>query len=260
METRYNASVNGVWLSDLDERIVVRDIREGRPDARVVVAEKPANAGAFFARANRKSLNVTVAFVLWERDVSERKKLLDQVKTWAGNNLVKLKTNDRPGQYLNVRMIEPPVIESAMKWLDEIELSFTAYEVPFWRVEEPVTAVTQGETVNVYIPGNGEAFADVTITNKGDDPFTCVWIYADEAMVAFKDLYIPKGGTLAVYHDETGILHAKANDQPALELRSVESDDDLIVHCGKQTDFSISFLEDENPDVEAIFTVQGVYV
>ena len=260
METRYNASVNDVWLSDLDDRIVVTDIREDKAEARVFAAEKPASAGTFFERANRKSLSVTIVFVLWERSVAQRRALLDLVNKWAGNDMVRIQTNNRPGQYLNARMIHPPVIESAMKWLEEIEQTFTAHEVPFWRLADPVNVTTGGEAINETIPGNGEAFADVMLTNNGDTPLTAVRFHVGDTMMFFGDLNLPKGGTLAVFHDKRGLLHAVANEQSVLELRRPESDDELVVRCGEPALFSVEFKNSENPVAEAVFTVQGVYV
>lgn len=260
METRYNASVNDVWLSDLDDRIVVTDIREEKAESRVSAAEKPASAGTFFEQANRKSLSVTIAFVLWERGVDQRRSLLDLVNKWAGNDMVRVQTNNRPGQYLYARMIHPPVIASAMKWLEEIELTFTAHEVPFWRLEDPVNVTTSGAEINETIPGNGEAFADVTLTNNGDTPLTAVRFRAGDTMIYFADLNLAIGETLDVYHDKRGILRAIANGQSVLELRSPESDDELVVRCGEPALFSVEFKNSEKPVAEAVFTVQGVYV
>ena len=73
MKTRYDASINGVLLSDLDERIIVTDVRENKAETSVTVHERPVTAGSFFSRSVRRSLTVTVAFVLWERDPTKRK-------------------------------------------------------------------------------------------------------------------------------------------------------------------------------------------
>lgn len=262
MATRYDASVNGVLLSSLDERIIVTDVREGAPRTRISTAEKPVNAGSFLVRSKRQSLSVTIAFVLWERDVAQRKKLLDMVKSWAidGKSNVSLGVNDRPGQYLNARVFDPPVIPSALKWLDEILLTFEAYEFPFWRQTEPVTVTTTGSEVTMDIPGNGEALVDVSITNKGSAPFTFFYIYAADRYISFDALDFPQGSVLNITHDQYGYLHAEIGGVSVLPLLYETSDDDLTVWCGRETSFSISTLSDENPEFEAVFSVQGVWL
>lgn len=265
MTTRYDASVNGVLLSSLDDRIIVTDVRETAPKTRVSTAEKPVGAGSFFVLSKRQSLDVTVAFVLWERDVAQRKQLLDRVKTWAnaGGGNVSIGVNDRPGQYLYARVTDPPVVPSSMRWTDEIQLTFTAYEIPFWRDQEPVVIKTQLELESAMIPGNGEALVDVVLTNKGSNPFSAVWFAAGDTRIGFRDLNIPEGGTLSVYHDSLGFLHAEADGQSILEKRDYSfdyNDDDLVVRCGQVSYFGIVTYGDESPVLEAEFTVQGVYV
>lgn len=257
MQTRYDAVINNVLLSSLDERIIVTDIQESKPDTRVSASEKPANAGSFWMRANRVSLSVTVKFVLWERDPAQRRMLLDKVIGWATGDLLWLGVSQRPGCYLIVRMDDPPVIPSAMKWLDEISIVFTAYEFPFWReIEYSQTTVAYGENGVLYAPGNGKTFVSAQVTNTGTEEIAAVYLYVGATQMGFYGISLPAGQTLVISYDERNLLSAKIGDISVLDKRTTDSSDDMIMTSGQYT----GVLAVANvAEISVVFKAQGVY-
>lgn len=257
METRYEAVINGVSLSSLDERIIVTDIREHEPETRVSAAERPVNAGSFLVRNKRTALSVTVAFVLWERVPAQRRALLDQVTGWALGDLLRLEVNQRPGQYLNVHLDKPPVIKSAMRWMDEITITFTAYEFPYWRDLAFVqVTTTYNEYATLQLPGNGLALVSALVTNTGTETISSVFIYVNNSPMVFSGIALHPGETLEIGYNERDILLARIGDVSQLEKRTADSVDDLVMQCGKP----VGVIAGANlATISVVFMAQGVH-
>ena len=257
MQTRYEAVINGVLLSSLDDRIIVTDIREHEPETRVSAAERPVNAGSFLVRNKRKSLSVTVAFVLWERDPAQRRALLDQVTAWAAGELLWLGVNQRPGQYLIVRLDKPPVVPSAMRWMDEITITFTAIEFPFWRdVEFSQITTGYGENGSLYVPGTADAPVSVEVTNTDTEALTTVYLYVRDTQMIFTGLNLQPGETLMIGYSDRNLLYAKIGGTSVLDKRYADSDDDLVLTCGYHT--GVRAVADV-ASISIVFKAQGVY-
>lgn len=258
MATMYDAFVNSASLSALDERIIVTDIRGKKPDTRVSIAERPVNAGSFLVNAKRKSLSVSIAFVLWERDIAQRRALLDKVLTWANGDPVWLGTSEQPGRYLIARMEPMPVIPSAAKWTEEIVITFTANEFPHWReIEYGQATVGYYEQGSLYVPGNADTLVSVDVKNTGTADISAVYLYVGDTQMGFYGITLPPGETLSIGYSERNLLYAKIGEVSVLDKRDVNSNDDFVMKSGQHTGV-LAVASDVN--FSAAFKAQGAYL
>lgn len=254
---RYDAAINGTWLSEIDDRIVVVDVLDDAPKNRVVTVERSGGSGLRYVRTQRESLTVTIQFVIWEQDVDLRKDLLLRVQRWAAdavNDVARLEINDRRGQLLYVRASEIPSVGSA-KWTDSISMAFTAYEMPYWMdAEYAKTEVT--ESGMLFVPGFGLAFCEAEAANTGAETVTSVTLSVGDTSITFEGLSLAAGEKLAISYDRYGRMHALIGEASVLPNRTPASSDDLVVLCGAQNSVSVQ----SAGSVSVVFKARGVYV
>lgn len=251
MTSLLNASINGTLLTEIDDRIIVTDIRENQPETRTTTLQRPVNAGSFFVRNSLHALDVSVYFVIWEQSVEERMRILNQIGYLISDDILKLSTSQRPDQMLMVRVTGKPVIRSALHWQDEITITFTAFEMPYWQDEE--FSVSQGDTL--FVPGYGTANVWAEIKNTGSTSASYVSLAVGETILRFDSITLSPGQTLLVGYDERGLMTASVAGVSVLDRRAESSDDDLIAQCG--FDNSVSVRSDGS--VNAVFKARGVW-
>lgn len=254
---RYDAAINGTWLSEIDDRIVVVDVLDDAAKNRVVTVERSSGSGLRYVRTQRESLTVTIQFVIWEQDVDLRKELLLRVQRWAADSVgdvARLEINDRRGQLMYVRASEIPSVGSA-KWTDSLSMSFTAYEMPYWMdAEYAKVEVTEGGWL--FAPGFGHAFCETEATNTGEDPVTAVTLSTGDTSITFEGLSLAPGEKLVVSYDRYGRMHAMIGDASVLPNRTPASSDDLVVLCGARNSVSVQ----SDGSMSVVFKARGVYM
>lgn len=255
MISRFDAAINGTWISEVDDSIIVTDVKEEKPRTRANTAEKAVGAGSRFIRNERESASVGVSFVIWEQDVQRRKEILQRVQEWAGaSDVSHLEINDRAGQRLCVRCTEMPSMASSLNWQEQMHAVFTAYELPFWQDSEPSRAVITANG-SLFVPGMGESLCDVEVTNNGSGAITTLTLVCGNTKLVFAGISLAAGKTLALSHDDLGLLSARIGNTSVLNKRTAESDDDLIAMCGQYNTITVS-----GGTVSAVFKARGVYL
>ncbi len=236
MMTRYTCALNGAQLHDVDERIHITDVKEPAPRLRITTAAVPVD-GLRLLRSARESVTVQVTFLIREYDVVQRRTVLQNVCAWAARGGV-LTTGDRPGQQLHVRCTGLPQY-GAMAWLDEMILTFTAYDVPFWEQTEAVK-VTASDSAELLLPGTAEHCpVNCTVQNAGDAPLTQLHLQSGDTALQLEGLQIEPGAevTAAV---EDGHLRIHSGGESLLHCRTAESSDLLLGRCGESCAVSVS--------------------
>lgn len=254
MLTYFDAAIGGEWMSSLDENLLVIDVQESEKKG-VATADRPFADGQRFIRSQRKTLSVTVRFVIAEVDPSRRAYVLQLVQAWAQKG-GRLEVNYRENQYLMARCDALPSIASANEWTGEMNVVFTAYECPFWLShDEASVSITSSGSISpggVYdrIPCN------VKVTNKGNAPVTQVTVTANQTRMTFEGISLPVDASLEITHDARGVLSARIGEASVLASRTENSSDDLFVSGGTNNSISVS----GNGSVTATFKARGVYL
>lgn len=240
MLTRYSAWINGQGLQDIDDSIYILDIVEKDPDAEIVRAERSMSGGTRYIRTNRHSLSVVIRFAVRERDPARRADVVSRVRAWAQRGW--LTTSDKPGKRLYVVCEYLPMIDSAVRWAETLEMTLTAYDVPWWEDEQPdaVNGVStyageRGErcVLSICNRGTTDAPVSVQVTAQGNIDRLLVYM-ADDNSLAFESLGMKAGDVLSIAYDERGIVSLKVGDRSVMDKRRGVSSDNVMCPPGRR--------------------------
>lgn len=198
MTTRYEASMDGVALSSLDESIYITDIQEEAPRVDVATMGRAGLDGQMLTAERRLSLSVRITFAIRAYDTARRKDVLGKVLQWCAKGGA-LALSDRPGQVLDVVCSTLPAIGSALKWTDDIVATFTAYERPYFVSESPASAVVAGTGGTAALTPVGTArdcVLEAMVTNASSETLDWVLITCGMQRMRFAGLGLAPGGTM----------------------------------------------------------------
>ena len=252
MLLRFEATLNGVAFSNIDEKLILRDIEEMRPRETQNESPRATYPGTRVSSRVRRALSVRLVFCVREYDITKRADVLDKVAKWAANGGW-LTINSRPGQRLYVRPDEMPSMGSSLKWTEDMYMTLTAYENPFWEDETAKTL-----TGNGYLNPGGTyptAYVSCDITNAGHAALTKVTVNCGSTKIILDGLYITNGQTVSIGYTDDGILQITANGVSALANRTPDSSDDLMIRGGVSTWVSVT----SNVTVTRVFSTRGRY-
>ena len=263
MITRYSVWIDNKGLQDIDPSICITDIKEMAPKQQPLTAAQAWGNGLRLLKMQRQSLSVVVRFAIRERDTVRRRDICTRVRAWAQEGY--LTTSDRPGQRLYVVCEKIPTVESAQKWANEMEMTFTAYDVPWWEAITPNKCAVKAETpfgdgqhrdtVSMRMTGDVESPLEAVITAAGKTNYLRVTL-DDGQTIIFEDLGMKGGDTLTISHDNKGILALKLNGASVMNKRTAKSYDELMIPPNK----SVTIALRADAVCTASFSVRGRYV
>lgn len=240
MRTRYCAWIDGKGLHDIDQSIMILDIVEQGPDAEAVTIGRSAGRGTYFDRMNRYSLSVQIVFMVYERDTERRARILNEVRRWAQTGY--LTTNDRPGKRLYVTCDRLPSF-SALRWTEPLEISLTAYDLPWWEEEMP----TRCEISTLKLD-DGRFSGSSQLFNPGTElaPIECTIVPASKTdmirigrggdnYIQFENLGAKAGSQLTISHDKRGLLRLMLDGNSVMDKRTGKSQDEVLIDPGWNT-------------------------
>lgn len=230
--SRYDVWLNGRALHGLDPCLCITDMQELPPQQLLTTAARALGDGVHVLRQARQRLSVEVRFVIRAYAPARRKAVLQLVQAWAGSGGV-LTLGDRPGQQLKVIVQELPQLQSALRWTEELSLTFTACQCPYWEQRIP-TQFTPGA---VTLPGNGpNAPVDFQWTSPGG-----VASFRAETPLSRLVLELPTttGQVLTLTH-QAGVPVMALDGVDVLPYRTPDSSDDLLLPCGCASTISVT--------------------
>jgi len=251
MKSRYSVALDGVQMSSIHEMLQVLDIHYENSGIQRNTARRASGSGMYLSNPYMQSTRVTVEFELHIYGTAQRQAALQSVNKWAlGKTLT---TSDRPGQQLHVVCESYPTIESAMRWTDPINITFTAYALPYWEEVQPVTVTVTNDEEYMDVPGNVEdqaAKVDAEITANA--ALTALSISAGENTITLSGINVPAEGVISISHDEDGNLQITHNYASLLDKRT--GSDDLVVKSGTGSMFSVA------GNATCVFSVRGLWM
>ena len=241
MRTRYDVYMDGLPLDAIDPAIYVTDVQETPASYDATTLQRAKGDGLRVLRRLRDSLQVRVAFMVRETDVGRRREIVQRVAAWAmGGKYLAL--GDRPGQRLRVLCETLPGITSALKWTQELSMTFTAYAMPYWEADMPTRAsfTGTGGTAAIHQAGTAPCFLEAEISNTSGSTLTSLSMAADGQTMAFTGMALGAGRTLKIFYDDKWLLRAEVDGASVLNRRTADSVDDLILPPGKATTVTIA--------------------
>ena len=231
MRGMMNCSLNGEWLLGVDERICIENIEEEtfmNPET-----EKRAWYGEYLLNAAvPDTRQITVTFMIKERDRALRNNVLQRLPAWAKDGFMQVRS--RPGQRIYVRCTQLYKVNT-FKWTDRMKMVFTAFGEACWEDITPTT-LTVENTANasgtITPKGNRACFLEAEIKNVSNSPLTSVTLAANgKAPISLSGLNVAKNSTVTFTYDssEDHILSIRAGGASALSNRTSSSPDDLLL-------------------------------
>ena len=254
MISRYEAILNGTALSAVDPDIRILDISHDPPTLQTEKYDVANRNGERTYSRYRGTASITISFELSKYSIAKRQTVCQQVCAWAKNGGI-LETNDRPGQRLRCICEKFPAVASAMRWKDTLQMTFTAYALPFWEEKFPQELTLSGTSGGgtLYVPGNYDgACAEVTVTAGAT--LTRLTLNAGDTSITLEGLSVPAGSTIVISYDENMIQQIKTGNISLLNKR--KGNDDLLIKCGEIN--ALSFTANGNATVK--FSVRGLWL
>lgn len=284
----FDVTIGGVKLSTLSDKIIVRDIVEEPYEEEIYKANKAYFPGQRVSKTVRRALSVRVVFVVRERNPEKRADILDNVNRWAasGNILevnyrTKTKTTSDGYTYTEGRRLsrvvltEPPAMDSANKWTQDLAMTFTAFDVPYWENQSKYGYSFNANTLDVmnryswsgtiYNEGTApQTPVTLTITNDSVSDLKTINIKVGNSNFYIEGLSISNGNQLVIDYDDTfGILVIYKNRyfdgnwyrSDVMSCRTAESSDELLVGPG-----SVSAQITANVQVSGYIYIRGRYL
>lgn len=245
----YDVTLRGASMSELDDAIIIRDIVEMPPTEDRLDSKRALHAGTRVISVIRRTLPVKIVFVIREYDSTKRAAIMDKIAEWVGTGGA-MTISTRPGKKLVVKPEKMPRLNSSLKWTDDLELTLTAYEQPYWEDTTSTRATCTANWAEMYQQyfaaqvieptGNlSKVPATFSVVNTGENGeiLTHLKIIADETFFEFEGLSVGAGMLVSYVvagYDENDVLSIRdimANTS-LLANRTAESSDDLLVRCG----------------------------
>ena len=236
-------ALNGVWLDELDSRIVINGIEPGEGRENIGATETAGGFGQRITFNRRSTVDIVVRFSLLQHGKSEagmieRSQLLERVIAWArpGGYLT---LNYKPDRRLSVVLVQAPGEGSMREFAKEFTLTFRAYTVPFWEQETAQSAQLSAGAMTggrlVVVDGSADTQFDAEVVNVSGMTVNDVTINIGNKTMVFSNLGLAGGETLLVDHLD-GLVRIRirrpGSYRSAMAYRS--GADDFLVSPGSQ--------------------------
>ena len=253
MISRYRVSLDDVQMDEIDEQLMILDVRYNTPkiDRQRIGA---ANLDGYEeAGENMAERAVTVTFELHIYDTAERNRVCQAVNEWAAAG-GKLRINDREGQYLEVACDTFAEIQSVRDWTKPLSMAFITTGNPYWQSEEESIVTLSGKsgTGTMALDGNVKA-AKVTVTATAKAAVTSFMAVAGDTQITLTGVSIATGQKIVIDYLKDRYLQIRANGKSVAMQPS--SSDLLLAPCGKKTKVSFT----ANGNMTAVFTARGLW-
>lgn len=252
MFLRFDAAMNGQSLAALAPEIIVRDICEQVAEVDATTVRRANRTGQRVSDKFRTALSVRIVYNIRAYDIVRRTQIRDMIADWAGDGGW-LTINTRPNQRLYVHVVNPTAVDSALKWTQDLTMTLTAYERPYWEDQLPVSVMTT-DTGTLYPAGTvRDTYVECDVLNIGDSDLTALKLTCGDTHITLEGISVPTGERVVIAYTDDDLLTITAAGVSALGNRTADSSDDLMAYTRKSN--VISATGDQS--VSAVFTARG---
>lgn len=243
MILKRRVALNGVWLDEVDDRIVIDGIEPGDGRENIAAADVAGRYGQRITRNRRSTVDMVIRFKMLEHGrntvgMTERSQLLEKINAWASGGGY-LTVNYKPNRRLNVILTQAPGEGSLWDYTKEFSLAFRAYGVPYWEDETAISQTFGGSSAsgsrNIQIDGSAETQADVELANTSGMVINTASVSVGGKTMAFTSLGLRGGEVLVIDHSD-GLVRIRIRNggsyRSVMAARSVSSANDLLISPG----------------------------
>lgn len=253
MISRYDAYLNDVALSSVDDSICITDISYSVVSPQMKTVRLAGRNGAYSSGDYVQENRVTLSFMVRQYSTQARQSVVSAIMAWAKPGW--LKTSDRPDQRMYVKCSKLPSVTSVLHWTDVLSLELVAFDYPFWTSEIPNTEIMEaGHEYEVYVPGVYKTDVEAVIVSSS--ALTNVIIECGDTTIELDGINVPAEQPITIsYTDDHHILQIQSGGDSLLDKRTPDSYDDLVMEPGKNV---VSF--SANASAVCTLIIRGVYL
>ena len=236
----YSGGSSGAKFSDIAPEVILIDIIEEAANKNLQTAAFAGGHGQIVYGNTRDSLAVRLVYVIRTQDPARRAEDQGLVQAWA-KKVKKLAISTRPNVVLRGQFYNISAQMSALQWTQELQLVFTAYEVPFWKDERLWISkfLSRGENTKISCLCTADTVpVSALITNDGTDMLTEVILNVGHTKLHLQGLQLDPAPD-----SSDGIV-----EQDSLEIKSETGHDFTIRTLGTGGSSGESYLHTRTPD------------
>lgn len=230
------AALNGIYLDELHDAVVIRGIDPGVTQENINAVNRMGGAGQRMTSQHWETLEAVVRFAIDipKRQLEERRQVFEAVCDWARSGGW-LTIGNMPGRRLYADKVLLPGSGDLWDWTKDFPITFRAYNIPFWQEEEPETAsadLTDGQ-MTVSVAGNVQTVMDVTLKNISGLNIPNIEVTVNGRKITISGINLGGSDTLRIHHGMDGLLRAEVGEVSVYE--KLTGADDLYCEPGTAT-------------------------
>lgn len=231
------AYLNEIAISSISSKLLLQHIDEGPLEYAQTTAKRPYGGTYLLSNAPTKR-EITVSVAIREGlNFADRATIYQALCGWCAPGW--LRVSERPDQRIYVYPTHLPDLGKLREWTKDLDITLTAFWAPYWQALTPTVLATMegtsGSRTISKMPGTAPGILDLAITPTSAD-LTSLTLrtyrastIASTVQFNFTEAPIAAGETLAIEHDERGLLTVKKGTTGMLKYRTPASADDLIL-------------------------------
>ncbi len=253
MLLRFDAVYSGAKFSEIADEAILLDIIEQPAEVDVQTSRLAGGPGMMVSSVTRTALSVQLVYIIRTQDPVRRMEVQRMVAKWANagfnpNNSQSLEVSTRPGMRLEAKAYNSPVQNSALRWTDELSVTFVAYDIPYWIGETVSVSVNTSwqegyrkyRGANVIKPAGDvtkELVSTVSVINTDPESDWLTWLRVkiDDTEITFDGIGIPINKMMIITYVQPRILKAYNifnSTENLIKYRTPDSNDDLVARVG----------------------------
>jgi hypothetical protein len=243
----YSGGSFGAKFSDIAPEVILIDIIEEAANTNLQTAAFAGGHGQIVYGNTRDSLAVRLVYVIRTQDPARRAAVQGLIQAWA-KKVKKLAISTRPNVALRGQFYNLSAQMSALQWTQEMQLVFTAYDVPFWQDERTSVSkfLSRGENTEISCICTADRVpVTALITNDGTDTLTEVILNVGHTKLHLQGLQL----------DPTPDSSDGIVQEESLEIKSETGHDFTIRTLAVGGSGGESFLHTRTPDSSDVLLV-----
>ena len=211
MRLSRRAALNGNWLDEADERIIIRSIDAGVPHENVQAMNRMSGVGQRVTSEHWETLDVVVTFAINvpNTDMAARRAVFEAAVGWAMQRGW-LTVNYMENRRMHVDKVIIPSAGDLWNWTDEFSITLRAYNLPFWQEANPsrITAdgAGNGWSGSILVGGMFQTVADVRFRNTSGSTIPHFAVTTDGNQITLESINLENGETVEFTHEPDGLL------------------------------------------------------
>ena len=162
----------------------------------------------------------------------ERQRIFGEILSRAKSGKY-LQVSPRPEQRLRVDSVTRSDM-SALRWIDDAQITFTAYLCPWWEnIRKTIAkAAEEGKNGSISLLNNGNVPTPLEVTAKAIEPITTFTVSCGSEKITLNNLTVASGEEIKIDHNEDGIQSITAAGESAIASRNGQSSDEIMLKRG----------------------------